>query len=171
MQPICHAMSVLGSRLGFLFNPADRNISLLRFDSYKTLPVCELVAGAEIDGERFVFPLADAKEGKAFDLIDMRISPCSVRWIGIHGPSNIKITLTAFIPFKPRDAEFSTIPVVQFQLHAEALPGAFRWVPKKTKSSDGQTVLASTWWSRADQFAHPGHPRRAISEQTGYPET
>lgn len=131
MQPICHAMSVLGSRLGFLFNPADRNISLLRFDSYKTLPVCELVAGAEINGERFVFPFAQSSEGKAFDLLDMRISPCSVRWIGLHGPTNTKVTLTAYIPFRPRDADFSTIPAVQFALEAEALPGAFRWVPKQ----------------------------------------
>lgn len=125
MQLMCDAVAVLGSRHGVLWNPADRHAALVRFDLTEQLTRFDFRAGAVIDGVEYVFPLC--AEGRLFDFCDQRTTPCTMSLIGIHGASGVKVKLTVATPFRPRDAAFSTTPVLALSLSAEAIAGQFRW--------------------------------------------
>lgn len=121
----CEPLSVLGARHGFVLDPVARGLRLIRFDAYTGMPVARVAAGAVIHGRRRIFPLGG--EGVPFDFLDQRISPCSIRLIGVDAESALKVILTFVTPFRPRDPDFSTIPVLGIRLELEHLPGHFRW--------------------------------------------
>lgn len=120
-------LAVLGARHGIVLDPAHTGIRIARFDRYSRMPLLRLGAGAVIGGKRLVFPLGG--RGHPFDLYDMRLSPCGIRWFGIHAASALKVTLEFVTPFRPRDIAFSTTPVLGIRLSVEPLAGHFRWEP------------------------------------------
>lgn len=124
MQLLCDAISALGSRHSLLLNPHEGQITLLRFSLNHALPM-RLHAGLRVGEYERVFPLHP--EGERFAFFDQRMSPCTSRFIAIDTETGLKVTLTIFSPFRPRDVAFSTTPVIQFRLEAEQLPGNFRW--------------------------------------------
>lgn len=125
MQPICDAISVLGSRHGIYFDPVNKECGLIRYDHHEHHPRIQLKAGVRIGGEEFTLPLY--REGGNFRFYDQRLSPCTMKLSGIHAKTNLKVSLEAVTPFRPRDAAFSTTPVFALRLSAEQLPGKFRW--------------------------------------------
>ncbi|MFW5751155.1 MAG: glutaminase domain-containing protein [Planctomycetota bacterium] len=140
MQLMCDCVAVLGSRHGILFDPTARECRLLRFDRFTRMPRFGLRAGVVIDGEEFVFPLASLAEGGSdFDFVDQRSTPTTVRFIGVHAASCCRVELIATTPFRPRDADFSTVPVLGLSLRVGRIPGIFRW---KRRSIDLAQVQA-----------------------------
>ncbi len=123
----CEPLAALGTRHGIVLDPVHRGIRIARFDRYSRMPLLPLGAGAVIGGKRYIFPLGG--RGRPFDFYDMRLSPCTIRWIGIHAAGALKFTLTFVTPFRPRDAEFSTIPILAIRLEVAPLAGHFRWEP------------------------------------------
>jgi hypothetical protein len=115
----------LGSRHGLVLDPIKRRLRVVRFDTYPSLPAACVAAGAVIHGKRRVFPLGG--EGEPFTFVDQRLSPCGIRLIGIDAESALKVTLTLVTPFRPRDPDFSTIPVLGIRLEMEPLAGHYRW--------------------------------------------
>ncbi len=128
MQLHCEPLSVLGSRHGIIVDPIAHRLRLIRFDPYTRLPAAQVSAGAIIHGQRRVFPLGGA--GQPFDFTDQRITPCSIRLIGVDAESALKVSLTFITPFLPRDPDFSTTPILGIRLDVEHLPGHFRWNAK-----------------------------------------
>lgn len=128
MQLMCDAVTVLGSRHGLLLDPVGGQCQVVRFDNFVRMPVFPLRAGAFIDGREVVFPLC--ADGPRFAFLDQRITPCATRFIGIDPDSGIKMSLSFVTPFRPRDAAFSTTPVIGIRLQAERLAGNYRWTPK-----------------------------------------
>jgi hypothetical protein len=128
MQLLCDAVSVLGSRHGVLWNPAARACGIIRWGQFTALPVLELRAGVVIDGQEYVLPLC--KDGAGFTFLEQRLTPCTMRLMGVDAASATKTTLTVATPFRPRDLDFSTIPVLGLRLSLEALGGTFRWEAK-----------------------------------------
>ena len=128
MQLMCDAISVLGSRHGLLLDPIRRECQLLRFATFDALEKFELRAGVMIDGRELCFPFCTT--GESFRFVDQRITPCSISFIGIDAASTVKVTFTLYTPFRPRDAAFSTTPVIGLRLTASLLPGSFRWERK-----------------------------------------
>jgi hypothetical protein len=126
MQLMCDALAVLGSRHGLIFDPIGRACRLVRFDPFELAPRFALRAGVKIDGCDRLFPLCAAESD--FDLVDQRTSPCTVRWIGLAGDFGLKVVLAATVPFRPRDLDFSSMPIVHLSLTVEKLPGQFRWI-------------------------------------------
>jgi hypothetical protein len=129
MQLLCDAIAVPGSRHGLLFNPIAGECGIIRFDRFTRLPVVEIRAGIRIGDTEFTLPLC--KDGRRFDLLDQRLTPCTVSFIGLHGASATKVKLTVAAPFRPRDAAFTTTPVLSLRLQATALGGQFRWTRKE----------------------------------------
>lgn len=129
MQLMCDALAVLGSRHGLLFNPIAGECGIIRFDRFSRLPMVQIRAGVRIGDDEFVLPLC--KEGRRFDLVDQRLTPCTVSFMGMHGPSASKLKLTVATPFRPRDAAFSTTPVLAMRLQITNLGGQFRWMRKE----------------------------------------
>jgi hypothetical protein len=125
MQLQCEPLAVLGARHGLVLDPVNRCLRLIRFDPYTKLPCASVSAGAVINGRRRAFPLGGTGDG--FDFIDQRISPCSIRLIGVDAESALKVTLTLVTPFRPRDPDFSTVPVLGIRLELSHLPGHYRW--------------------------------------------
>ena len=125
MQLQAEAIAALGARHGLVLDPAARRVKIVRFDPYTALPAASIAAGAVIGGKRRVFPLGGV--GEPFDFYDQRISPCSIRLIGVDAQSALKVTLTFVTPFRPRDPDFSTIPVLGIRLELEHLAGHYRW--------------------------------------------
>jgi xylan 1,4-beta-xylosidase len=125
MQLMCDNLSVLGSRHGFIMDPLRKNCRLIRFDKFDELPVFHIQAGAEIEGRRLNFPLGP--EGEPFRFVDQRMTPCTMALIGIDSQGMVKVKLEFITPFKPRDAAFSTVPVLGIRLIAEKMKGGFRW--------------------------------------------
>jgi hypothetical protein len=131
MQPMSHAFAVLGSRHGLLFDPQKHECGMIRFDRFTRLPPVDLRAGIVLEGKEYILPLG--KGGEAFDFCDQRITPCTVAFIGLHADSAIKFKLTVTVPFRPRDAAFSTTPVLHLRLQATPLGGMYRWTRKSVK--------------------------------------
>jgi hypothetical protein len=131
MQLQCEPLAVLGARHGLIVDPIARRLRLIRFDPYTRLPAARVAAGAVIHGKRRVFPLGG--EGVPFDFVDQRITPCSIRLIGVDAESALKISLTFVTPFRPRDPDFSTIPVLGIRLEVEHLPGHYRWTAQTNR--------------------------------------
>lgn len=127
MNPITDSITVLGSRHGLILDPIARGAKILRFDKFLEGQEVRILAGARIDGREYYFPLC--RDGQGFAFVDQRISPCTSRFIGIEENSALKVTLEIATPFRPRDAAFSTTPVLAIRLTAEKLPGIFRWTP------------------------------------------
>ncbi|MDI1250693.1 MAG: DUF4965 domain-containing protein [Lacunisphaera sp.] len=125
MQLMCDALAVLGSRHGLIFDPIGRECRLVRFDTFEQAPRFALRAGVRLDGGARLFPLCATASD--FDLVDQRTAPSTVRWIGLAGELGLKVVLSATVPFRPRDLDFSAIPIVHLSLSVEKLPGQFRW--------------------------------------------
>ena len=127
MNLISDAISVLGSRHGLTLDPAGSGARMIRFDSFHEAAALEIRAGAVINGREYLFPLC--REGERFAFFDQRMTPCSSRFIGIEEHSGVKVTLTFTTPFRPKDPEFSTTPVLAVRITVEKLAGNFRWTP------------------------------------------
>jgi hypothetical protein len=127
MQLLGDALAVLGSRHGLIFDPMHGACRLLRFDAFAEAPSVQIRAGLRVNGRDHHFPLCP--EESRFAFFDQRLSPCSTRFIGIEPQTGLKVTLTFVTPFRPRDADFSTTPVLGVRLQAERLSGNFRWTP------------------------------------------
>lgn len=125
MQLMADALAVLGSRHGIVVDPIKRACGILRYDKFTELQPLHLRAGAIIDGAEYVLPLAP--DGQTFDFHDQRQTPCTLSLTGIHAGSGLKVKLTIATPFRPRDAAFSTTPVLGLRLEARLLHGNFRW--------------------------------------------
>ena len=127
MNLISDAISVLGSRHGVLLDPVNGGARVIRFDCFNEAAAMEIRAGLVINGREFVFPLC--RSGERFAFYDQRITPCSSRFVAIEEHSGLKVTLAFFTPFRPRDAAFSTTPVIGIRMSVEKLAGNFRWTP------------------------------------------
>ena len=118
------SVTVLGSRHGLLLDPIRKNVELIRFDLFEALPKLHLRAGVRIGQRELVFPFC---EGTPFTFYDQRSTPCSVFYTAIDALSGVKVKLSFTTPFRPRDGEFSTTPVLMVRMETERLQGQFRW--------------------------------------------
>lgn len=139
MQLMCDALSVLGSRHGLVMDPIHRKCEIIRFDRFDALTPLHIRAGAVIDGREVVFPLCP--QGDTFRFLDQRISPCTMALIGMDSKSGTKVKLTIATPFRPRDAVFSTTPIIGFRLEAEPIAGGFRWEGKGSRPAEIELFL------------------------------
>jgi xylan 1,4-beta-xylosidase len=139
VQLMCDAVAVLGSRHGLCWFPAGKTCGILRFDRFEALPEVHLRAGIRLGNREITFPLYP--EGGGFAFHDQRTSPCTMALIGIDAATNIKVTLTVATPFRPRDAAFSTVPVIALRLTVEQRPGRFRWVRKAPLPTEAELFL------------------------------
>src|SRR3569832_2088249 len=109
MHLFSDALMVLGSRLGLIVAPAERRCYLPRYGTFPGLPL-ELRCGLRVDGRERELPLTP--DGAAFDFCEQALTPTSLSLSGVDPDTRIKLTLTIQIPFRPRDADFSTMPVL-----------------------------------------------------------
>jgi hypothetical protein len=135
MQLMADAVTVLGSRHGLLWDPIHRRCKIIRFEPWGDLAEIELRAGVVLEGRELTLPLC--ADGDDFFFLDQRISPCTMSLIGIDPGTMTKLKLTVATPFRPRDADFSTRPVLALRLTVEKLPGSFRWTKR---TSDPETI-------------------------------
>lgn len=175
MQLMCDAITVLGSRHGILFNPAGRCCQLIRFDSFPRMPSFALQAGAVINGQEYRFPLCS--DGQRFDFFDQRMTPCSSRFIAIEPNSGLKISLKFVTPFRPRDASYSTTPVIAISMKAERISGNYRWSPLSVSAetvelffeiAKGDLSLSENGLDALD-IRHISHPNWHRKEDYGQP--
>lgn len=130
MQLMSDALAVTGSRHGLIFEPLQRRCRLLRFSCFDEAPPFGIRAGLRIGGREVIFPLAPAGSAESFTLLDQRSDPASWTLKGVDAPSGLVVTLRVACPFRPRDADFSTAPVLIFDLSVRKLGGHYRWTPK-----------------------------------------
>jgi len=131
------AVTVLGSRHGILIDPPGNECHLLRFDRFTRMPKFQLRVGAVIHGEEVVLPLC--ADGGRFSFVDQRTTPTSVRLLGLHAETALRVELKIMTPFRPRDAAFSTTPTLVIQVKAQRIPGIFRWT-LRDREKDAQKV-------------------------------
>ncbi|MEI7832474.1 MAG: DUF4965 domain-containing protein [bacterium] len=139
MQLMCDALAVLGSRHGLLWDTPGKKCGIMRFDRFSRLVECHLRAGVVIEGVEYLFSLCPEGGNLAFQ--DQRMTPCTMALIGFHAESNIRVKLMMVTPFRPRDAEFSTTPVIGLRLEVEQVDGIFRWESKTVKPEEVEIFL------------------------------
>lgn len=139
MHPICDAVAVLGSRHGLIINPSERRVSMLRFDRFAEQKRFGLRAGLRIGGREFVLPLGPG--GEDFTFLDQQATPCSVVLTGMCALAGLRVRLTLVHPFRPRDGDFSTTPVIGLRLDASRIPGQFRWSPPSIAADEAELFL------------------------------
>ena len=128
VQLICDAVTVLGSRHGLLLNPVENCCELVRFEPFTEQKQFDVRAGIRIGNRERVFPFCDDRDCH-FTFVEQRLTPCTLRYIAIDPGTGLKVHLTLVTPFRPRDARFSTTPVLGIKLDVERLNGSFRWTP------------------------------------------
>ncbi|MCE0499775.1 MAG: glycoside hydrolase family 52 protein [Methylacidiphilales bacterium] len=138
------ALAVTGSRHGIFFEPHKRACALLRFAPFHSRAFFHLRAGLKVGSREIIFPLAPDQGAVDFNLVDQRTSPCTVRFIGLDSASGMKVRLTVTVPFKPRDTEFSTTPVLLFDLSVEPIGGQFRWDKVNAPPAKGELFFEIT---------------------------
>lgn len=138
MQLMCDALAVLGSRHGVVWNPPQRCCQLVRFDHFIEAKSVNIRAGVTIDGKEYLLPLCE--DGGQFSFHDQRQSPCTMTLIGIDPGSRLKLKLTMATPFRPKDVDFSTTPVLAIRLELEKMPG-FRWDAQSVDVTDAEIFL------------------------------
>jgi hypothetical protein len=124
MQMMADALTVLGSRIGFGWDPGRRKATLIRLGTHPGVPF-QMKAGVTYNGKTIVLPLCE--EGATFGFVDQGMSTTTMTLSGIDGQSGLQVKLQLRIPFRPRDAAFSTTPVVLFDLEVKRLASDFRW--------------------------------------------
>jgi hypothetical protein len=117
---------ILGSRLGWITAPAQRRCYLPRYGPFPGTPF-EVWAGLRWDGKERILPLASGAETFAF--CEQTITPTSISISGIDPESRLKFSLTLQIPFRPGDADFSTMPALLISVTVKRLAIPFRWTP------------------------------------------
>lgn len=145
MQLMADAVAVLGSRHGIVVDPVNKNAAIVRFDQFEARRATNvqkklsIKAGIRIEDKEVVFPLCP--DSTYFDFCDQRITPCTTKLIGIHSDSALRVTLEFITPFRPRDAVFSTTPVIQMRLTVKKLAGNFRWERKPIRAPKATMFL------------------------------
>ncbi len=138
MQLMGDALTVLGSRLGFAWDPVNRQSYLVRHGNHPGLPI-QIRAGVTL-GER-VLALPLAQEGQSFEFVDQEMTATTMTLSGIDPETGIHVKLTARIPFRPRDNFFSTVPVIYMNLEVNRLPSSYRWIAQYDETVEGKLFL------------------------------
>ncbi|MCF7837344.1 MAG: hypothetical protein K9N49_01815 [Candidatus Marinimicrobia bacterium] len=125
MQLMADAVTVLGGRHGLLWDAPGRRVQLIRNGPFDALPEMELCAGVRIGDREWMLPLTP--RGERFAFHDQRLTPCTMTLYGLLPRELLKVKLTAITPFRPRDADFSTTPVLGLRLEVARLGGHYRW--------------------------------------------
>jgi hypothetical protein len=139
MQLMGDSLTVLGSRLGLTWDPANKETYLVRHGKHPGIPI-QIKAGVRLNGRELILPLAQGGDG--FEFVDQDMSACTMKLSGTDPASGIRIRLTATIPFRPRDAAFSTTPVIYLELKADRLPSSFRWIAQEQEEVTGTLFLS-----------------------------
>ncbi len=145
MQLMCDAIAALGARHGVRIDPIRRNCGIIRYDAFEQLPQLHLRAGALINGKEYLLPLTP--DGETFFFHDQRMTPCSLVLMGLDPQSALKLKLSIVAPFRPRDLDFSTMPIMGLRLEIESLQGHFRW---GTEPRTPETVELFVEWGGPD---------------------
>jgi xylan 1,4-beta-xylosidase len=138
MQLMGDSLAVLGSRLGVAWDPRNRQSFLIRYGRHPGIPI-NIEAGIEVEGKTYVLPLSE--EGKLFSFMDQGITATTMTMSGIEPELGLHVKLTVRIPFKPRDAEFSTTPIVYFDFKIERMAANFRWTSQTNEAVNGKLFL------------------------------
>jgi len=146
MQLMSDAITVLGSRHGLGIDPIGRGATLVRSEVYGRIR-CEIHAGVVVDGRTVVLPLTG--EGERFAFCDQDMTPTSMKLTGIDPQTRLKVELTVTGPFRPRDGEFSTTPVLDLKLRAWRMANNFRWTNARPIERPVELFLQIT----SDRFA------------------
>lgn len=127
MQLMSDALAVTGSRHGVIFEPLQRRCRLIRFSRFDEAPEFGIRAGLKIGRREIILPLAVADGAEDFTFLDQRTGPATWTLKGLDAASGLILTLQVTCPFRPGDANFSTAPVLLFDLSVRRLTGQFRW--------------------------------------------
>ncbi len=138
MNLIADALTVFGSRFGIGINPPKKECYLIKASDIKDFPF-EIEAGIELEGKRIYLPLSSSTPNFYFH--DQKLTPTTMQISGIDPDSGLHLKLNFMIPFRPRDVNFSTIPVIYISLKIEKLLSSFRWSPIKIKEPKGRIFL------------------------------
>ncbi|ANE46076.1 hypothetical protein SY83_07025 [Paenibacillus swuensis] len=138
MQLMGDCLSVLGSRLGMTWDPVNRQAYLIRHGKHPGIPL-HIKAGVKLQERELVLPLT--AEGNLFEFMDQDSSACSMKLSGIDAATGIRVKLTVTIPFRPRDAAFSTVPVIYTELAVDRMPSSFRWIAQTEDLVEGDAFL------------------------------
>lgn len=139
MQTMGDGISVLGSRHGMMWDPFLRQCYLVRFDKHPGIPF-ELSVGVRLPGRTVVLPLCP--EGALFEFIDQELLPTALVLTGIDPATALKVRLEVRIPFRPRDAVFSTAPVYYLKVAVSRLNKSFRWQQPAAGNVAGTLFIA-----------------------------
>lgn len=111
----------------------------MKYGKFPGIPL-EVEAGIKVEGRTCILPLSG--KGEQFYFCDQEITPTSMSLSAIDPSTLLHLKLTVTIPFRPRDAEFSTMPVILFDLKLDRLTSGFRWKQSLDKEViDGEFFL------------------------------
>ncbi|HEY3234063.1 MAG TPA: hypothetical protein VGJ84_05075, partial [Polyangiaceae bacterium] len=139
MQPMSDAVAVLGSRHGLFIEPTAGKAYLIRSSRFPGVPV-RVIAGVRMGKRTVTLPLSD--HGEALEFVDHDSTPCTIKLTGIDPDTGIKVELSLATPFLPRDADFSTTPVIGLKLVCSRLREKFRWSPHNNPQQPIELFLA-----------------------------
>lgn len=138
MQPMGDGISVLGSRHGMMWDPFNRKSYLVRFDRHPGIPF-SLRVGIKLAERTLLLPLC--QEGEVFSFIDQEMTPSAVKMIGIDPSTGVEVHLEIRIPFRPRDAAFSTVPVYYLKASVSRLSKPFRSTKPVAEKCSGKLFI------------------------------
>lgn len=134
-------LTVLGSRHGLALRPQERCASLVRCARH-TENKFQLEVGLRIGEREYYAPFCRKAENCPFDFADERMGIANSEFDFIAAEYGVLVTLKMYIPFRPKDEAYSTVPVLYLSVAVRNLRGNYRWTERKSRKTAGEVFIA-----------------------------
>lgn len=134
-------LTVLGARHGLALRPQERCASLVRCARH-TENKFQLEVGLRIGGREYYAPFCVKSETHPFDFADERMGIADTEFDFIAAEHGVMVTLKMYIPFRPKDEAYSTVPVLYMSVKVRNLRGNYRWTERKSEKAAGEVFVA-----------------------------
>lgn len=133
-------LTVLGARHGIALRPQDRCASLVRCARH-TENKFQFEVGLRIGGRVFYAPFCEKSQEHPFDFADEKFGIADSEYSFVAQEYGVIVTLKLFIPFRPKDEAFSSVPALFVSVGVRNMRGNFRWCEREVRHAEGEVFV------------------------------
>lgn len=134
-------LAVLGARHGIALRPQERCASLVRCARH-TENKFQFEVGLRIGDEVFYAPFCEKSRKDPFDFADEKMGIADTEYSFVAQKYGVIVTLKMFIPFRPKDEDFSSVPALFVSVGVRNIRGNFRWCERTEWHAEGEVFVS-----------------------------
>ncbi len=133
-------LTVLGARHGLALRPQERCASLVRCARHSENKF-RLKVGLRMGERVYYAPFCAEAAEHPFDFADEKLGVADTEFCFIAKDFGVMLILKMFIPFRPQDEEFSSVPVLYLSLRVRNMQGNYRWCARPEGAAEGEVFI------------------------------